>query len=169
MIKVDIQEAYRNLPIHLLDQILQGVVCENRLYFDLCVAFGSRSAPGIFCCFANLLAWIGHQKGLPAIIHYIDDFLIIVPKGGMAAKVLFLGLLEALGVPYKASKLEGPTTRLVFLGIMLDTNELIASIADDKRIEMLLLLKEWKLKRWCFLEELQSLIGSLIWLAQVMP
>src|SRR5205807_10087665 len=34
LVKVDIKEAYRNLPIHPLDQTLQGVVCEGKLYFD---------------------------------------------------------------------------------------------------------------------------------------
>ena len=169
LVKVDIQEAYRILPIHPLDQPLQGIVCQGKLYFDLRVAFGSRSAPGIFCRFADLLAWIAIQWGLPAVIHYIDDFLIIVPRAGEAAKTLFLSILDALSVPYKLKKLEGPTTRLVYLGITLDTTDLTASIPEGKRDKIIELLQGWHKKRWCFLDELRSLVGSLIWLTQVMP
>jgi hypothetical protein len=169
LIKVDIKEAYRILPVHPLDQTLQGVICEEKLYFDRCLAFGNRAAPGIFCRFADLIAWIAVNQGLPAVLHYIDDFLIAVPRGGMEAKHLFLRLLEVLGIPYKPSKLEGPTTRLVFLGITLDTVAMTASIPNSKKEELLELMKEWRKKRWGFVDEVRSLIGTLIWMGQVMP
>ena len=118
---------------------------------------------------ADLIAWMAVDQGLPAILHYIDDFLIAIPRGGLEAKNLFLRLLEVLGVPYKPSKLVGPTTQLVFLGITLNTTTMAASIPEMKRDEVLELLNQWREKRWCFVDELRSLISVLIWIGQVMP
>jgi len=54
--KVDIQEAYRILPVHPIDQTLQGFECDGNIYFDRRLAFGNRASAGIFCHFADLLA-----------------------------------------------------------------------------------------------------------------
>ena len=34
LIKLDIKEAYRVIPIHPVDQVLQGIIHDNKLYFD---------------------------------------------------------------------------------------------------------------------------------------
>ena len=41
LIKIDIKEAYRIILIEPLNQTLQGVICEGKLYFDKCAAFGN--------------------------------------------------------------------------------------------------------------------------------
>src|SRR6266487_4502949 len=42
LIKLDIKEAYRVIPIHPIDQILQDIIHNNKLYFDRCLTFGNR-------------------------------------------------------------------------------------------------------------------------------
>src|SRR5206468_2602531 len=49
MMKIDIKEAYRIIPIHPIDQLLQGVMHKDHLYFDQCLAFSNRTSAGIFC------------------------------------------------------------------------------------------------------------------------
>ena len=53
--KIDIKEAYRILPVHLIDQLLQGIICDNKLYFNKALAFNSQSSCGIFCRFADIV------------------------------------------------------------------------------------------------------------------
>jgi len=77
LIKVDIKEAYRVIPIHPIDQLLQGIVHDGHLYFDRCLAFGNRASAGIFCRLADLITWIATQHGIQAIIHYVNDFLLL--------------------------------------------------------------------------------------------
>ena len=46
--KVDIQSAYRMVPVHPDDRWLLGTIWENALYIDTALPFGLRSAPQIF-------------------------------------------------------------------------------------------------------------------------
>ena len=95
MALTDIKEAYRILPVHPIDQLLQGMVLDGKLYFDKALAFGSRSSCGIFCRFADIIAWIAYNNGIPAIIHYVDDFLIISSPDNTTEKDSFLEIGRA--------------------------------------------------------------------------
>ena len=48
MVKADIKEAYRMVPIHPQDQPLLGIMWEDSLYIDKTLPFGLRLAPKIF-------------------------------------------------------------------------------------------------------------------------
>ncbi len=81
----------------------------NQLFFDRCLAFGNRASAGIFCRLADLITWIAVKHGIPAIIHYVDDFLLVV-KASRATARKVLNLFISIGMPYKREKLEGPDT-----------------------------------------------------------
>ena len=51
--KVDIQSAYRNIPIHPDDRHLLKMIWEGALYIDTALPFGLRSAPKIFTAIAD--------------------------------------------------------------------------------------------------------------------
>ena len=53
MVKADIKEAYRIIPVHLDDQHLLGMHWEGFLYVDKVLPFGLRSAPKFFSAVAN--------------------------------------------------------------------------------------------------------------------
>ena len=48
LVKADIKEAYRMVPVHPQDQCLLGVQWKDNTYVDLALPFGLRSAPIIF-------------------------------------------------------------------------------------------------------------------------
>ena len=75
--QVDIQSAYRNIPIHPDDRWLLGMIWDNAPYLDTALPFGLRSAPKIFTAVADAVEWIARQHGVKFIIHYLDDYLII--------------------------------------------------------------------------------------------
>ena len=60
------------------------------------------------------------DEGVEFIIHYLDDFLLIGRPGTGVCRTL-LGVLHKLALPVAPDKLEGPTSRLVFLRFQLDT------------------------------------------------
>ena len=46
--KMDIRQAYRNVPVHAEDRLLLGMKWEGETYIDATLPFGLRSAPLIF-------------------------------------------------------------------------------------------------------------------------
>ncbi len=76
------------------------------------------SAPKIFSAVADFIAWVLHRHRITHQMHYLDDFLFLgAPHSDEAARAL--GIQD---VPYTVSmhKTEGPTTSLIFLGIVND-------------------------------------------------
>ena len=68
-------------------------------------------------------------------IHFIDDFLIAgAPKSEECRNNLETveTVCSELGLPLKWEKVEGPTTRITFLGIILDSERLELRLPSDK-------------------------------------
>jgi hypothetical protein len=60
--KFDIKAAYRNVPVHLDDRWLLGLVWDDMIYVDAALPLGLRSAPKIFTAMADALAWITRER-----------------------------------------------------------------------------------------------------------
>ena len=92
------------------------------------------------------VAWHLHMSGIPHIRHHLDDFIIIgLPGSAQCGESL--GLLDhkcqCLGVPIAAHKTDGPTTRLKYLGIEVDTAAGLLRLPDDKLHCLQALLLQW--------------------------
>ena len=95
---------------------------KNDIYIDHCIPFGLWSAPKLFNILADLLSWIAQNAGVPYLIHYLDDYLTMEPPASSVCQQnlnIFISLCADLGVPLASDKLEGPSTSLSFLGIIL--------------------------------------------------
>ena len=66
--KLDLKNAYRNVPIHPDDCMLLGVQWKEQVYVDSALPFGLRSAPKIFTALADGLSWAFQKEG---IVHTI--------------------------------------------------------------------------------------------------
>src|ERR1044072_4077138 len=139
------------------------MVLDEKLYFDNALAFGARSSCGIFCRFADIIAWIAYNNGILVIIHYVDNFLIISHPSNTEDKAKFLFLLEDIKVPIKIQKLEGPTTTLVYLGFEIDSVNMTAFLFTQKKHEFLEYLNKWHRKKLAHSREIRSLVGYLLW------
>ena len=62
LVKADIKEAYRMIPVHPHDQSLLGVEWEGAVFIDLAPPFRLQSAPKIFSAVTDALQWILTQK-----------------------------------------------------------------------------------------------------------
>ena len=131
---------------------------------DGALPFGLRSAPKLFTAVADALLWIIGSHGVREGIHYLDDFLILGRAGteecseGLERS---LQLCKNLGVTVAPQKTEGPATALSFLGICLDTDEMIIKLPQEKLTRLRSLITEWKGRRTCCKRDLLSLIGQL--------
>ena len=74
----------------------------------------------------------GKEAGVSEMFHYLGAFLVVgAPESLECAEHLttLLTVFNDLNVPVAPEKLEGPATRLVFLGIEIDTKEMILRLS----------------------------------------
>ena len=124
LVKLDLEKAYCNIPVHPQDHHLLAISWEGSTYVDRALPFGLRSAPKIFSAVADMIAWALHCAGIQHQIHYLDDFLFLgAPGTGEAAGALAIALrvLDQMGFPAAMHKTEGPTCCITFLWILIDT------------------------------------------------
>ena len=143
------------------------------MHVDLALPFGLRSAPGIFNTVADLFEWILiHNWSVEDLLHYLDDYFTL----GAARTNICANRLAAIeqavqhvGIPLSPEKCEGPTTRIIFSGIELDSIEMSARLPAEKLAELINFLREWRSKKSCKPKELQSLVGKLNHACSVIP
>ena len=92
--KVDIKSAYRLVPVHPEDRLLLGMAWDGAVFVDTVLPFGLRSAPKIFTALADALEWMIRRQGVPTVLHYLDDFLIVGQPNADQCAVDLQRLLE---------------------------------------------------------------------------
>ena len=132
MAKVDIQSAYRHVPISKHSQKVTGLKWQfgsKTVYLrDTKLCFGSRMAPGIFHRLTQAVKCMLKRKGLNATVVYLDDIFIKSNsfQECLDALNLVIGLLRKLGLHINWKKVTDPSTKIVFLGIEIDSVNMFA-------------------------------------------
>ena len=162
--KMDIKQAYRNVPVSAKDRHLLGMQWDGQVFIDGVLPFGLRSAPLIFTAIADALQWVIQNDGARWIFHYIDDFITVgEPESDkcVANMTRMQRISYELGLPIEEKKTEGPSTCLTFLGIELDTRAMVMRLPEIKLTQLNQALAEWQRKKTVRKRELLSLIGTL--------
>jgi hypothetical protein len=163
--KVDIENAFRIIPIHPADRYLLGFAIGDDFYYDRCLPMGCRSSCAIFESFSSALQWVAMNKlSIPAVTHILDDFIFIGPANTRVTSLSlesFLLLCKDCGIPIKTSKTVLPSTCVIAHGIEIDTKSMEARLPEEKIEKAQTLLRSFMAKRKVTLKELQSLIGLL--------
>nr|XP_002739190.1 PREDICTED: uncharacterized protein LOC100369835 [Saccoglossus kowalevskii] len=171
--KVDIQHAFRLCPVRKQDWHLLGYKWDGHYYFDRVLPFGLRSAPFLFNRIATALEWVvRHQAKTSDIIHYLDDFLAVGPPNHQScqrSKDIILNTCSTLGIPVAANKVEGPSSIITFLGVELDTVDMVIRLPADKLENILSTIPLWANRYHCSKRELLSLIGTLSFACKCVP
>ena len=139
---------------------------------DGALPFRLRSAPKIFNAITDVIAWVLGYLGIHHQLHYLDDFLFIgAPNSRQGQEYLAKALhtLEKLGIPVAAHKTHGPSTALIFLGILVDTATFELHLPSDKLTRLQDAVQQWVRKHACTQKELESFIGHLSHAATVIP
>ena len=80
MAKYDVQSAYHNVAVLPSQRHLLGMKWRGKLYIDLALPFGLRSAPFIFNSMADAIEWILHDNyAIVNLMHYLDDYITAGP------------------------------------------------------------------------------------------
>ena len=100
-------------------------------------------------------------------MNYIDDILGIgVPSKIDASFDALQSLLHDLGFEISMKKLINPTTSMNCLGSMVDTVTFTLAIPQAKMQEILQVCEQWHHKNHCDKGQLQSLLGSFLYVAK---
>ena len=162
--KIDVKQAYRNIPVHPEDRPLLGMAWRGKVYLDKVLPFGLRSAPLIFSAIADALQWIIQAQGVEFLFHYLDDFITIGKPGTLECEnnlSIIKHYCDITGTPLEQDKVEGPATCLPFLGIELDTKAMEIRLPADKLLQLRQTLGEWTGRKAGRKRALLSLIGLL--------
>ncbi len=150
--KVDLESAYRMVLVHPEDRQLLGMEWQGKWYVDAALPFSLRSALKVFTALTDGLMWTMYNHGVQAAIHYLDDYLMVGdPHTQESAQAQHdtLFLCEQLGVPMSKTKVEGPATVLVFLGILLDTIKPELHLSEEKLAWLKQMIREWNRRKSC--------------------
>ena len=169
MAKFDVESAYRNVTMHPDERYLFGMRWREFFFIDLELPFGLRSAPFIFNSIADMVEWmLKVNYSIRYLLHYFDDFLSLGPAGSSDCA-------DSITIPpicvfsSGTAKCEGPTSVLIFPGIELHSIAQTARSPHAKLVSTLQLLYQWASKKWCTRKELESIIGSLHHVTNVVP
>ena len=164
MAKIDIKQAYRNIPVHPDDRGLLCVQWGGKVLVDKVLPFGLRSAPIIFTAVADALQWIIQKRGVEHLFHYLDDYITVGPPATSVCLNNLAIIKQAChdtGTPIEESKSVGPATTITFLGMELDSVSMEIRLPQDKLRSLRMLLEDWKSRKAGKKRDLLSLIGVL--------
>lgn len=170
MSKVDIKAAYRCVPVRPADWPVLGMFWDGSYYFHKTLPFGLKSSCHLWERYATAAQWcLRSVFRVDDIVHYVDDsFLAALTLSACSEQLSRVRIgMATLGMPIAEDKTELPCTRLLFLGITIDSMDMTISLGLDRVATIHSLVGEWLDRRSCSLHQLQSLIGTLSWAATV--
>lgn len=168
--KVDIRDAFKQIPIREELWPFHGIRWNNKYYFYTRLVFGSRSSPKIFDSLSRAICWIlQNNYAVKYCLHLLDDFLTIDPPRADANKTMriLLSVFEALGVPLSPTKTVGPVNEIVYLGLILDAIRFETRLPVEKTERIASLLHSFSNRNSCTKRELLSLLGHLNYACRV--
>ncbi|VDI03029.1 Hypothetical predicted protein [Mytilus galloprovincialis] len=133
--KVDISDAFKQLPIKKEQWHLFCVKWNGQYYHYVRLPFGCRSSPRLFDSLSTSVCWIAQNNyDIKVIFHLLDDFLTVDKPSdcGERTMALLSLIFNKLNIPLSCKKTVGPVCELEYLGIILDKINMQARLPLDK-------------------------------------
>ncbi|CAG2211665.1 unnamed protein product [Mytilus edulis] len=166
MFKRDLKRAYRQLVVDPGDIHLLGYKWRGHLYYDRVLTMGLRSAAYICMRTTNAIAFICQNMGID-ILNYLDDLAgCDIPSSSDDAYAKLGLILQNCGIEESIEKACPPSTKMMFIGILFDSENMTISIDTQRLSEILQLVSNWLCSTNCTKRELQSLLGKLNFVSQ---
>ena len=133
--KSDMKSAFRNLGLrkgcwkYLVLKAKNPKDNQWSYFVDKCLPFGASFSCALFQAFLDSVAYLVQwRSSSKKPVNYLDDFLFIALLRLMCQNQLnsFIDICTEINFPVALEKTEWPSTRLTFLGLLLDTvNQLV--------------------------------------------
>ena len=171
--KTDLSAAFRMIPLDSSSWSLMVMKAKNPnevdgkdyYFIDKCLPFGDSISCSHFQRFSDALKhifeYLTGRKG--HVVNCLDDFLFISDSIEDVNWLVeqFIDMCQKLGVPIAVEKTEWGSTKMVFLGILLDGEMHILLIPKEKRLRAVNMLSTLIDKKKSTVKDLQRLAGYL--------
>ena len=174
LFKRDLSRFFLQLKIDPIEYDKLGFVWRGWVYFFVSFVWGCRHAGYCGQWLTSAVSFIHAKLGFELtnqlfnILNYADDF-----AGAEAelsrAQLSFdtLGqLLFDIGLDESKSKATPPSTEMTYLGVCFDTVNMCMRVDRDKVTELKSELLKWSRKTVAKKQELQSILGKLLWVSR---
>ena len=136
--KIDVSRAFRHMRVDLGDFDLLRFYWRDA-YVDTCLPFETHHGSKIFHSLSDAVLYVMRQKGF-CVIDYIDDYVgMAAPDFAHASFNALFQLMGDLGLTISDKKLVAPSTQVVCLDILINTENGTVSIPPDKFIKFVTL------------------------------
>lgn len=134
---IDIERAYRNIPVCPLDLPLLGIKVDGKVFIDAAMPFGARNSSLNMQLLAQFIVRNLQARGINCQM-YLDDMIVqLLPSEDYHTRFReILAFYRALGLPISYTKLQPPSETVVYLGINIDLAQRVMSIPIKKIQEL---------------------------------
>jgi hypothetical protein len=179
MMKVDFADAYKHIPVKLEDTDLQWFEWGGKFFKELCLIFGSSSSAGIFDAAAKVyVQLVCRITGFPKdqICQHLDDICAAAADGDQTLALLdkqFHHTAATIGIKLASrddpDKSFAPCRKGVVFGVEYDTENWTWSLPDEKRMRLIITLRETIQKEVITARQAKSIVGKLIHIKALLP
>jgi hypothetical protein len=162
------------IPVAEEHRWLLGFCWRDQYYTEKCLPFGLRTAPFLFNMFAEAFHWILLASSTPAwrlqIVHYLDDFVSILPAQTDPSPVScqYTEIASFLGLQDNAKK-AATGTLVECLGIEIDTTTMTARLPASKIVKGTYLVENARANGYLTQRATEKLTGFLSFCTTVIP
>ena len=136
--KLDISNCFLSFPLHENSYKYFVFRFHGKYYQFVRLPFGLSSAPRICTILLSVVQFVLERHHRLSLVRYLDDFLNVSKSSELASQHLSTAIrvLQQFGLVVNASKTEGPSTCIQFLGINIDSISRTLSISEQRIAEM---------------------------------
>lgn len=176
MFKFDVANAFKVLNLHVQDWHLNGESLPGAWAFSVKPNFGAKSAGSLWDAVGGLAEFIFRSVvslllAFQFLVRYCDDYLQLVPPCNdhlfTTLKLFSAVSVKAAALGLTIGKFTYPSTRIVWLGLVLDSVSMTAELTEERRVYLLFHLKLWLTRSWASREEIESFHGHLQFAASI--
>ena len=135
IMKRDIKDAFRNIPVAPQQQWLLGFLWRSKHYKETCLSFGLSTAPLILNLFGESLHWVLLAFLCWILVHYLDEFIALFTAAQATAQRMrqerraYTWVTDLLRIPRNDSKdREGTQLTVLVFGFGVDTTNFTARL-----------------------------------------
>ena len=168
--KLDLSSCFLSFPLTKEASDMMAFKFGRDYWKFTSMPFGLASAPRLVSALLDVVSAKLHDEGI-RMTRFLDDFLGICSseQAALACMARTAQVLREFGLMVNPVKTEGPSQRLEFLGLWLDSVAQTVSVPDDKLREAKDLLRSFAGRSSSSRKSILSLIGKLSFIASVLP
>ncbi len=168
--KLDLSNAFLSFPLHPSIHHLFSFSFDKKFFQFRSMPFGLADAPRLCTLLLSVVSYTLTVAHCHHIV-YLDDFLFVANSYSEMLNMMATAstIFASFGLVVNADKTEGPSQRITFLGIVLDSLRQTLECTTARIAEISALCDDMVPRRRTSLRHIQHLLGKFSFAARVLP